>query len=148
MLRANCTRAQVQRLKEFLLTITEDEDQGLVSSEEVWTSPLYSSQRLVSQSQRSRKDLYKAVEGPCTRPIVLSMITTSNLRRRRCFIVFEPDETKFAALSTLLSLYTRSPSNFDESSEYDLKNFQNVFFKTCDLKPCVKSFEVICMTLS
>ena len=33
-------RAQVHRLKESRLTIRGDEDQGIVSSEKVWTSPV------------------------------------------------------------------------------------------------------------
>ena len=33
-------RAQVQGLKEFRQTIRGDEDRGIVSSEEVWTSPV------------------------------------------------------------------------------------------------------------
>ena len=39
-------RAQVQGLKESRLTIRGDEDQGLVSSEEVWTSPVSQSAML------------------------------------------------------------------------------------------------------
>ena len=33
-------RAQVQGLKESRLTIRGDEDRGIISSEEVWTSPV------------------------------------------------------------------------------------------------------------
>ena len=33
-------RAQVKGLKESRITITGDEDQGLVSSEVIWTSPV------------------------------------------------------------------------------------------------------------
>ena len=65
--------------------------------------------------------------------------------RRRIFAIFEPDEMKFAVPSIILSLYSRSvqkarleipfgtfsgkeiSAKFDRSSEYDLKNFQNVF---------------------
>ena len=39
-----------------------------------------------------RKDLNKAVEGPSTRPSVLSMITGSYFRRRMRLTIFEPDE--------------------------------------------------------
>ena len=59
-------RAQVKGLKESRLSIRGDEDQGLVSSEEVWTSPSNSPHRLVSRVLCLRRDLYKAVEGPHT----------------------------------------------------------------------------------
>ena len=55
------------------------------------------------------KSLYKAVKGPSTRPIVLSMISGSYCRRRRRLTIFEPDEMKFGVSLTLLTLYTRSP---------------------------------------
>ena len=54
--------------------------------------------------QRLRNDLYKAVQGPSTRPIVISMITGSYYRRRRRFTIFEPNEMKFVSLLTFLSL--------------------------------------------
>ena len=54
--------------------------------------------------QRFRNDLYKAVKGPSTRPIVLSMIAGSYWRRRRRFTILEPDEMKFASPLTLRSL--------------------------------------------
>ena len=47
---------------------------------------------LLIRVQRFRNDLYKAVKGPSTRPIVLSMIAGSNWRRRRRFTIFEPDD--------------------------------------------------------
>ena len=50
---------------------------------------------LLVRVQRFRNDLYKAVKGPSTRPIVLSMIAGSYWRRRRRFTIFEPDEMKF-----------------------------------------------------
>ena len=40
---------------------------------------------LLVRVQRFRNDLYKAVKGPSTRPIVLSMIAGSYWRRRRRF---------------------------------------------------------------
>ena len=49
---------------------------------------------LLVRVQCFRKGSYKAVEGPNTRPIVLSMITGSYCRRRRRLIIFEPDEKK------------------------------------------------------
>ena len=64
---------------------------------------------LLVRVQCFRKGSYKAVEGPSTRPIVLSMITGSYCRRRRRLTIFEPDEMKFGVSLTLLSLYTRSP---------------------------------------
>ena len=54
--------------------------------------------------QRSRKDLYKAVEGTSTTSLVLSMITGLYLRHRRRITIFEPDETELAEPLTLLSL--------------------------------------------
>ena len=47
---------------------------------------------LLVRVQRFRNSLHKAVK----RPIVISMITRSYLRRRRRFTIFEPDEMKFA----------------------------------------------------
>ena len=51
-----------------------------------------------------RKGLYKAVQGPSTRPIVLSIITGSYCRCRRRLTIFEHDEMKFGVSLTLLSL--------------------------------------------
>ena len=48
------------------------------------------------------KGLCKAVQGPSTRPIVLSMINGSYCRRRRRLTIFEPDEMKFGVSLTLL----------------------------------------------
>ena len=48
--------------------------------------------------------IYKVVEGPSTRPIVLAMINGSYCRRRRRLTIFEPDEKKFGVSLTLLSL--------------------------------------------
>ena len=49
-----------------------------------------------------RTDLFKAVEGPGTRPIVLSMITWLYFRRAR-LTIFELKETRFAShLSSLV----------------------------------------------
>ena len=45
-----------------------------------------------------RKGLYKVVEGPSTRPIVLSMINGSYYRRRRRLTIFRPDEMKSLCL--------------------------------------------------
>ena len=59
---------------------------------------------LLVRVQRLRNDLYKAVKGPSTRPIVFSMISGSYCRRRRRFTIFEPDEMKFDSFLTLLSL--------------------------------------------
>ena len=50
---------------------------------------------LLVRVQCFRKRVCKAVQGPSTRPIVLSMITGSYCRRRRRLTIFEPDETKF-----------------------------------------------------
>ena len=59
---------------------------------------------LLIRAQCFRKRLYKAVQGPSTRPIVLSMITGSYCRRRRRLTIVEPDEMKFGVSLTLLSL--------------------------------------------
>ena len=53
---------------------------------------------LLVRVQRLTNDLYKAVKGPSTRLIVLSMITGSYCRRRRRFTIFEPAEMKFDSL--------------------------------------------------
>ena len=50
---------------------------------------------LLVRVQCFRKGMYNAVEGPRTRPIVLSMITGSYCRRRRRLTIFELDEMKF-----------------------------------------------------
>ena len=93
-------RAQVQEQKESRITIRGDEVRAL--------SPLRRLGNVVPtvllvRLQCSGKDLYKAVAGHNTKPIVLSMITGSYLRRRRRLTIFESDETKFTAPLTLLS---------------------------------------------
>ena len=115
--------------------------------DEVWTSLAKSSHKvptaLLVTMQRSRKDLYNAVEGSSTRPIVLSMITGSYFRRWMRLTIFE---AKFAASLTGLvctrdhrrrpgdleipsETYSRTniSTNWDKSSEYYLKNFPNFF---------------------
>ena len=47
---------------------------------------------LLVRVQRFRNDLYKAVKGPSTRPIVLSMIAGSYWRRRRRFTILETND--------------------------------------------------------
>ena len=59
---------------------------------------------LLVRVQCVRKGLYKAVEGPSTRPIILLMITGSYCRHRRSCTIFEPDEMKFGVNLTILSL--------------------------------------------
>ena len=59
---------------------------------------------LLVRVQCFMKGLYKAVEGPSTRPIVLSMINGPYCPRRRRLTIFEPDEMKFGVSLTLLSL--------------------------------------------
>ena len=59
---------------------------------------------LCVRSQCLRKGMYKVVERPSTRPIVLSMINGSYCRRRRRLTIFEPDEVKFGVSWILLSL--------------------------------------------
>ena len=51
---------------------------------------------LLVRVQCLRNDLYKAVEGPITIPMVLSMISGSYFRRRMRLTILEPDKTKFA----------------------------------------------------
>ena len=50
---------------------------------------------LLVRVQCFRKGMCKAVQGPSTRPIVLSMINRSHSRRRRHFTIFEPDYMAF-----------------------------------------------------
>ena len=56
---------------------------------------------LLARVQRFRNDLHKAVKGPSTKPIVLSMIAGSYWRSRRRLTIFEPDKMKFASPLTL-----------------------------------------------
>ena len=105
-------RALVQGLKEFRLTFRGDEDRGLVSSEMVWTSPVIYNvvpTALLVNVQCVRKDMYKAVEGPSTRTIVLLMINWSYL---------EPDEANFASHLTLTLLV--QPTVWTSISNYTL----------------------------
>ena len=51
-----------------------------------------------------RNGLYKVVEGPSTKPSVLSIITGSYCRRQSRFTIFEPDEMKIVMPLILLSL--------------------------------------------
>ena len=96
---------------------------------------------LLVREQRFGNYLYKTVKGPSTRPIVLSMIAGSYWRCRRRFTIFESDEMKFASpfdppkfvdKITAIPCDTKSwndiAPNSDRSSEYDLKNFPNVFW--------------------
>ena len=59
---------------------------------------------LLVRVQCLRKGLYKAVEGPSTKPISISMINGSYCRRGRRLTIFEPDEMKFGVSLTLLCL--------------------------------------------
>ena len=65
---------------------------------------------LLVRVQCFRKDLYRAVEGPNTKLIDLSIITGSYFRRLRRLTIFKPDETKLASHLTLLRLdHRRKP---------------------------------------
>ena len=77
MLRTVCTRAKAHGLKESRPTIRRDEDQGIGYSEGFEKSRHIISIALLVKLQRSRKDLYKAVEGPSTLSILPLMITGS-----------------------------------------------------------------------
>ena len=55
---------------------------------------------LLVRVQCFRKSLHKAVQGPSTRPIVVSMINGSYCRRLRRLTIFEPDEMKFGVSET------------------------------------------------
>ena len=61
---------------------------------------------LLVRVQCFRKSLYKAVQGPSTRPIVLSMINGSYCRRRRRLTIFEPDEMNTTLRISRLSCVT------------------------------------------
>ena len=73
---------------------------------------------LLVRAQCFRNELYKAVNGPRTRHIVLSNMAGSYWRHRRRFIYFEPDEIKFA--SRLPSLFCRQ-DNRRRPGEWFLK---------------------------
>ena len=64
---------------------------------------------LLVRVQCFRKGLFKTVEGPSTRLIVLTMINLSYCRRRIRFTIFEPDVLKFGVPLTPFSLLTKSP---------------------------------------
>ena len=64
-------------LKESRPTIRRDEDQGIGYSEGFGKSRHIIPIALLVKLQRSRKDLYKAVEGPSTLSILPLMITGS-----------------------------------------------------------------------
>ena len=103
MLRAVCTQAQVQRLKESRLKFRGDGDQDPVASEDKARHIVPTD--LLVRVQRLKNYLYKDVEGPNTRPIVLSMITGSYFRRRTRSTILEPDETKFASHLNLFGIF-------------------------------------------
>ena len=63
-------RSGPKRLKEFRLTIRGDWDQTWSLENSRYIVPA----ALLVSVQRLRNDMYKAVEGPSTRPVVLSMI--------------------------------------------------------------------------
>ena len=102
---------------------------------------------LLVRLQRLRKDLYKAVKGPSTRPIVLSMIlvipTTSKAfdyfraRRDEIRFTFDPPELCWQDhcrrqgewFLVIQNPWNDFAPNLDRRSEYDLKNFPNVFPK-------------------
>ena len=70
---------------------------------------------LLGRVQRFRNDLYKAVKGPSTRPIVLSMIIGSYWRRQRRFTLFEPNDNRRIMHKCWWLFFTwkeKSPSNF------------------------------------
>ena len=96
MLRGVCIGAQVKRLKESRLSFRGDGDQDPVTCEDKARHIVPTA--LVVRVQRLRDDLYNAVEGPSTRPFVLSMITGSYFRRPKAFDYFRArrDEIRFA----------------------------------------------------
>ena len=77
----NCKRDQVQGLKESLLAIRGERGSGPCLLRECFDkSRLIVPIALLVRVKRSMKNLYKAVEGPSTIPIVLLMITESYFR--------------------------------------------------------------------
>ena len=92
MLRAVCTRTQARGLKESCLTIgTGIRTLSPLRGFRQGNLKSYSPNGLV-RVQRLRNDLYKAVKGPSTRPLVLSIIAGSYWLRRRRFTISKPDE--------------------------------------------------------
>ena len=78
MQRAVCTRAPVRKPKESQLTIRGDWDQdpaALMRCRRLDKARGIVPTAFLVKVQRSRNDLYKAVKGPSTSHIVLSMIT-------------------------------------------------------------------------
>ena len=100
--------------------------------------------------QRSRKDLYKAVEGRSTKHIVFSVITGSFSRRRSHWTIFEPEQTKFIAHFTLLSLVCRIDHRRKPGERFlqkhilfispiwtKLRRFLKMFFEGCAIRNLV-----------
>ena len=77
----------------------EQRDEGVPPNNKKERGGLHTSRHIVPTALlvrllRSRKDLYKAMQVPSTRSIVLSMITRSYILRRRRVTIFETEETK------------------------------------------------------
>ena len=77
ILRNVCMWAQVQGLKESRLTIRGTGIRVLFLMRRFGQVSLYSPHRLISQTTTLWDRSFKAAEGPSTRPLVLSIITTS-----------------------------------------------------------------------
>ena len=86
-------RGQIQGQKEYRITITQSEGTRIralfplrrLISPVIYVFPT----TLLIRVQCFRKDLYKAIQGPNTRPVILSMITGSYFPRRVCLTIFE-----------------------------------------------------------
>ena len=80
---------------------------------------------LLVRVQCFRKSLHKAVQGPSTRPIVVSMINGSYCRRRRRLTIFEPDEMKFGVIfSSYISQLVRFARCCTSVFDFHFKNLQ------------------------
>ena len=104
------THALVQGLKESKQTIIDFEDQGLVSSEEVWTSPVIYPPPC--KSECNALGIYTADEGSNTKHIVLAIITESYSRRWRRLTILESELWLWSSIVWRLDYRRRQNERF------------------------------------
>ena len=93
-----------------------------------------------------RKSLYKAVQVPSTRPIVLSMINGSYCRRRRRLTIFEPDEMNTTLrLSSLCCVTCHVPKYIHPDSFWRHPQlFVDYMYHTCSYRlPIIRHYDFL-----
>ena len=105
---------------------------------------------LLVRVQCFRKSLHKAVQGPSTRPIVVSMINGSYCRRRRRLTIFEPDEMKWRSQCLKFHFYLHNKVSWISiGDEYEcsksspitvwlVRNSFEHFNSVCNFYTCLK----------